>query len=385
MMNRQARHAILAKANRDECARQDYVFSMKQFVTGALAQAGAAYYRAGIEPALEREDDAGDRHAIRRRLERAPHYQMASSLKRTIQELIWDTTGESVERQLEDLIETAAAVRARGRRLGSLRLDPGLRVPRYLSAVDIHSMPGNYHVELTCDDVFAGAIYDRGVYLFSLGGGGPNHENNGKSLAAFVKHRFPDLEPKRILEMGCTVGSTALPFVDAFPTAKVHAIDVAAPLLRYAHARSELSGRAVQFSQQNAENTDFADSAFDLVVSTGLLHETSGKALPRIMTECFRLLRPGGVMVHGEDPQYDAMDPYDATLHDWGTRYNNEPFMSTMHEFDLVELAVDAGFARETAFPQIAVDHAPSAGSKRDGTYRGQTFAGRRYFSGAVK
>jgi hypothetical protein len=45
---------------------------------------------------------------------------MISSMKRTIQELIWDITGESVERQLGALVETAKVVRARGHRRGSI-------------------------------------------------------------------------------------------------------------------------------------------------------------------------------------------------------------------------------------------------------------------------
>ena len=41
-------------------------------------------------------------------------------MKRTIQELIWDITGKSVERQLGALVETAKAVRIRRHRRGSI-------------------------------------------------------------------------------------------------------------------------------------------------------------------------------------------------------------------------------------------------------------------------
>lgn len=380
MMSRQAQHPMLPKANRDELARQDYVFALKQHITGALSAGARRHYRETVKPTLERKGGQSPGwRIVRRTMEQVPHYRMIGSMKRTIQELTWDTTGESIERQLADLVETARETSKRRKHLGSLRLDAGLKAPRYLTAVDIHTMPGNYHVDLTADDVYAGALYDRGVYLFALGGGGPHSENYGLALVAFVKQQFPDLKPRRILELGCTAGSTALVLADAFPNAEVHAIDVGAPLLRYAHARSELAGKAIHYSQQNAERTDFADGSFDLVVSAGVLHETSGKALPRIMAECHRLLRKNGAMVHGEDPQYAIMDPYDATLHDWGTRYNNEPYMSTMHELDLVQAAVDAGFARDKAFPQIAIGGDGAKG------YRDQVYAGRFYFSGATK
>ena len=80
---------------------------------------------------------------------------------------MWDSVGESVERQLAGLIRKSKSFK---KARGTLRLDPDLQLPRYLTAVDIHFMPGNYSTELTDDDVFAGAIYDRGVYLRSLGG-----------------------------------------------------------------------------------------------------------------------------------------------------------------------------------------------------------------------
>jgi ubiquinone/menaquinone biosynthesis C-methylase UbiE len=60
-----------------------------------------------------------------------------------------------------------------------------------------------------------------------------------------------------------------------FPHARVHAVDVSAPALRYAHARSELSGRAVHFRQASAEELPWEDDSVDLVCSHILMHETS--------------------------------------------------------------------------------------------------------------
>ena len=130
MMNQQTAHPMLAKSDHDELARQDFVFTMKQFVSDTLAVGGRAFYQGRVKPALEkRHGRAPDRHEIRRRLAGEPHDQMISSMKRTIQELTWDTTGESVERQLAGLIAKAKATRKRGKRLGSVRLDPDLEIP----------------------------------------------------------------------------------------------------------------------------------------------------------------------------------------------------------------------------------------------------------------
>ena len=147
--------------------------------------------------------------------------------------------------------------------------------------------------------------------------------------------------------MGCTVGQSTLPYVDTYPDAEISAIDVGAPVLRYAHARAEALGKRVHFSQQNAEQTNFSDGSFDLIVSHILLHETSSKALRNILKESYRLLAPGGLMIHQEVPQYQGMDPYDAFILDWDTYNNNEPFWGTLRDSDLSALAVQAGFTKE--------------------------------------
>ena len=62
------------------------------------------------------------------------------------------------------------------------------------------------------------------------------------------------------------------------------------------------------------------------------------------MQECYRLLAPGGMMIHAEAPLYRDMDIYTAFIYDWETANNNEPFWSGMRELDLVEVAAEAGF-----------------------------------------
>ena len=101
-------------------------------------------------------------------------------------------------------------------------------------------------------------------------------------------------------------------------------------------------GVAVHFSQQNAERTRFGDGSFDLVLSHILLHETSKTALPRILAECRRLLRPGGLMLHLEVPRGDT--PMEQFMHDWESYNNNEGFSRLMTGLDLRALATGAGW-----------------------------------------
>ena len=368
-MGHQAPHGMYASPDHDELARESFVRELMVHVTRDLMPGKKKLYEAKVKPAFVRANNRPpkDRHEVRKAMEEEDFNQVWSSLRRTTQELMFDVIGESVERQLPELIDRAEGF---GSKLGTLRLDPGLEIPRYHTAVDIHCKPGGYHSEITENDVFAGAEYDRSYNLFAMGASGPYNDDMGRSVGAYVKRHYPNLEPKVILEMGCTVGHSTLPYGDLYPGAEVHGIDVAAPCLRYAHARAEALGKRAHFSQQNAEHTDFEDGSVDLIVSHILLHETSNAALRQIIRECHRILKPGGVMAHFEAPQYEYMpDPYDHTLGDWSTHYNAEPFWGTLHDQHLKDIMQEAGFAADNVFdgepaPSVFLEEAPEYRSR---------------------
>jgi ubiquinone/menaquinone biosynthesis C-methylase UbiE len=163
-------------------------------------------------------------------------------------------------------------------------------------------------------------------------------------MAEAINCRWPDFKPRKILDVGCTIGNNTLPYLDVFPEAELHAIDVAAPCLRYGHARAQALGKKVHFHQMNAEQMKFADSSFDLVVSCILFHEVSGAALQRVMSECHRVLRPGGLALHLEGPRTADLDPYHAFYYYWDGRFNNEPCLEEWGKADLRKTAEAAGF-----------------------------------------
>ena len=380
----QVRHDVSPDFTHDEQSRQFFVQSVKVHIAKELQPAQKAVYEARVEPKFRREHNRSPEnvHEVRTAMMRDSFTQMWSALKRGVQEQMFYTVAEGVERQLPGLVEKAKAVRARPDKLGSLSLDPSVRVPRYNSAVDIHCKPGGYHTEVVEDDVLAGAEFERTLNLHLMGLLGAHDDDMGQSLARWAKRKFPGLKPKRILDMGCTIGNSTLPWLDEYPDAEMVAIDVSAPVLRYGHARSESLGTPVQFMQMDAEHTSFPDGSFDFVVSHILMHETSNRALRNIFRESHRLLRPGGVMLHLDGPQYHDMAPIDQFTPDWDVHYNNEPFITTLHQLDLPEVVEKAGFERDKIFE----DFAPSQTVKSppDG-YVGNRRIGNWYLVGAQK
>ena len=349
-MSAQYQHPMLPIATHDEDARQSFVQSFKVHLFSDITPGNRTVYDGKVRPEFQRENkrDFATRKEIWHSMLDDPYYQMFSSLKRTQQELMWEASAATTEREYAGLYKKAKTVAARAGKRGSLRLDPDLKLPRYNALVDIHIQPGGYHTDRGPDDIFAGAWYDHAVYSYATGALGPKNDDMGHAVVKYLADTHPGFKPRRILDMGCAAGQSTLAYCEAFPDAEMFAIDVGAPMLRYAHARAEEMGAAVHFSQQSAESTDFPDGYFDLVVSHILLHETSRKAVPNIMRETHRLLSSGGRAVHAEVPAFFKYntDPFDQIAADWEAHYNSEPFMPRLFEMDLVEEAVAQGFKK---------------------------------------
>ncbi len=339
-----AKHGMSIDPEHDEVSREDFVQSMHAHVFSNLLPGNKEIYEARVLPAFVRQNNRPprDRQEVRKEMRRDPYHQMWSALRRTAQEMMWDAADAGATRQDAEL---RARTRVRDPK-GSLELDSTVNLPRYITAVDIHCMPGGYCSEAGDDDVYAAAIYDRGVYSLTQGFLGGYVDAFGHTVTGYLSREHPGLKPTKILDVGCGIGHGAVPMAAHFPGAEFHAIDVAAPMLRYAFARAESMGQGIHFSQQNAEALRFDDNTFDLVVTTAVMHELSTSGIKNIMAEIHRVLKPGGLMVNLEQPQYKGMEPYEQFMRDWDTFNNAEPFWGTLHDMDLEQLGVDAGFDR---------------------------------------
>lgn len=349
MSHRLTPHALLPNERHDERERQAFVGALRGHLAGRVMPGNYAIYRHRVEAEFERQHGRKPLHhnEVRTVMEQHPYYQFWSALQRCSQQRMWDSVIDSVEREWTNLNQRAAPKNRRQRQssAGSLGLDPTLQVPRYHTAVDIHLQPGGYHTDFVSDDVAAGAIYDLGLNIYSHGMMGPRNEYLGELLLSYFLRTHPKCKPARILDMGCAIGNSTLPWARHFKKSRVDAIDVAAPQLRYAHARAEALGVPVHFSQQNAEKTSFADGSFDLVISHIMLHETSRSALRNIFAECHRLLKPGGLMLHLEIPRGKTV--IENFLYNWESWNNNETFGQYMTHIDLADIARKAGFSRD--------------------------------------
>ncbi|MFK8015444.1 MAG: class I SAM-dependent methyltransferase, partial [Gammaproteobacteria bacterium] len=160
---------------------------MKSFIQQELLVGLGPVFGNRVARQFERENKRPikDRHDIRRGMVKDRYFQLYASINRISQELLWEATNISIDRQLPELIEKARQLSAQAN--AKLEIPEDFEPPRYVSALDIHCMPGGYCSEVTKDDIAAGVLYDRGVYLYSLGYAGPNNDDMGRSVCNYLK------------------------------------------------------------------------------------------------------------------------------------------------------------------------------------------------------
>jgi ubiquinone/menaquinone biosynthesis C-methylase UbiE len=344
------KHGVYPETTHDEIARFNFLAQMNRHLSTKVMPGVGEAFQTRVEPGFKKAQgrDFKTRHEVRKELVKDPMFQWWSALRRATMETR-QQAGRWVTIRQADALNARVAELTEGD--DRLELDPDFKQPRSTEAIDHHCMPGSYYTELVPGDVTGPANYDAGIFATTGGMLGRYNDGGGVAVAEWVKKNLPDFAPKRILDIGAGLGHNVLPIAAMFPDAEVIAVDAGAPMLRYGLARAKTMGiDNVRFIQGDVASLErFSDESFDWVQSTMFLHETSYKSMPKIFAETQRLLAPGGIVLHVEQPQYsEDMPLFEQAMRDWDAFYNNEPFWTKMHEIDLDDWMEKAGFSRET-------------------------------------
>ena len=219
-----------------------------------------------------------------------------------------------------------------------LKLNPAMPIPDYYHAVDIHQHPGN----------LIGADFDGLMYQASATSIHPNtrrfeaHERFAQWLKSHGNFH-------NVLNMGCGFGKCSFPIAQTFEHAKVIGIDLSEPCLRLAaHTAKEEGLRNIRFEQADAANPNYSNETFDLVTSTQMLHELPVDTIKKVLTESYRLLKPGGLVVHLD---FRAREPWLEFLLDGHSVRNNEGFLTAFNRMDMDAAFTAAGFVKAVIEP----------------------------------
>ena len=348
-MARNTQHALLTTPDSETRARMRFIVAFKRQVEG-LRPKGRSLYEVDIAPDLPTDDDEQDT-VVAEKLYHEPLYQTVCALKQNGQYRMWDAVKDAILPEAERISSAYKELKTKEQKFGSLELDPELPLPMSLDDTWVHLQPGGYLLDQGEDDVLAGAFYEEGGAVYSMGQGVGTRESKAEMIIRFVGERYPDLKPMRILDIACSAGASSVPYALAFPEAEVHGIDVSAGMLRYAHAKAESLGAAVHFHQMDAGKLDFPDGYFDLVVSHNAMHEMPIETHRKMFKETYRVLRKGGVCVHQDVPlRYENYDAYDRVEKSFDLHFNGELYWHDYAKNNCAELLADAGFDPEQSY-----------------------------------
>ena len=148
----------------------------------------------------------------------------------------------------------------------------------------------------------------------------------------------------KLLDMACGTGRT-LKFIRAtLPKASLYGVDLSPAYLRKANQiLSEIPGELPQLVQANGENLPYLDNYFDGITSVFLFHELPPQARQKVIEECFRVTKPGGIFLicdaiqDGDCPEFQTiMDNFPINFH--------EPYYKSYTTDNLNERIEKAGF-----------------------------------------
>ena len=124
----------------------------------------------------------------------------------------------------------------------------------------------------------------------------------GRWMTELKKH-LPEKKNLRILDVGCGTGFFTI--LLAKEGHQVTGIDLTPDMITHAKELAEEEKADCQFAVMDAENPDFPDEEFDVIVSRNLTWTLPDAE--HAYQEWFRVLKPGGVMIN-LDANYGAAD-----------------------------------------------------------------------------
>jgi len=127
--------------------------------------------------------------------------------------------------------------------------------------------------------------------------------NIGRLSIAEAVGQIPGLESRlrtggAILDMGCGSGQVVISHAEAYPTCCVLGVDIDEYGIEAAKQNIEAAGVTDRAKAELMHGAEIAhENEFDLVTMVLVLHETEMRHRDEILDNCYRALKPGGVLL----------------------------------------------------------------------------------------
>jgi len=151
-------------------------------------------------------------------------------------------------------------------------------------------------------------------------------------------------KPLKVLDVACGTGRTLKFLRQTCPQVALYGVDLSPYYLRKANEiLSKLPGELPQLLQGNGEELPYVDHYFHGITSVFLFHELPHPARQRVIEECFRVLKPGGVLILCDSIQKDDLPAITPVLN-WFHHTFHEPYYQHYLSDDLSDRLYHSGF-----------------------------------------
>lgn len=148
-----------------------------------------------------------------------------------------------------------------------------------------------------------------------------------------------------ILELGCGTGALTQYLLKLQPNLSLVGLDVSPSCVKEAIRRFQAHPRA-EFQVANAYELPFHDCMADAVVAASVIHHLD---VPRALRECYRVLKPGGVIWFSEPNMMNPQVAVEKNIHFIGRLLDNSDDETAFFRWKL------AGLLRRTGFADVMV------------------------------
>jgi ubiquinone/menaquinone biosynthesis C-methylase UbiE len=147
----------------------------------------------------------------------------------------------------------------------------------------------------------------------------------------------------RLLDVACGTGRTLYQLRTAFPNIHLYGLDLSPAYLNKAEESLAPTGKLPTLQQGNAELLPYPEAHFEAVTSVFLFHELPAPVRQKVLQECYRVLKPGGVLVICDSIQCQDSPEFKPFLENFPMMFH-EPFYLNYIQDNMVERLEKCGF-----------------------------------------
>lgn len=139
-----------------------------------------------------------------------------------------------------------------------------------------------------------------------------NREIIGGEIISVLENHIGSLSGQTILDYGCSTG--VITHMLSKKSKRVVGLDVDVPAIEY--AKKKFENKNTKFFIARGLKTNFLDSSFDVIIANQIYNFVENDT--KLMSEIYRLLRPGGICYFGARNKYAIIEPqYDLPFLSW--------------------------------------------------------------------